>query len=265
MAFCWPSLARARFVPVAVIATGLVWYMPALGGLFVVLSLCATSRCYLQAGAAGVAAVLVLSQFYYYLGVPLTTKALLATGAAVVLAAVAWTRRPFRIPAVGGIKIHRTKGTAGILAGMLVALAAINASIWQKEDLIRTGTPVFVALAPADPRSLLQGDYMRLRFDLPASNERQWPHEASDVIGTRQADGVTQLTRFGDGSALKPGELKINLVRKNGSMTLVTDAWFFEEGQAERWEAARYGEFRVDASGKALLVGMRDEKLRPIR
>jgi len=41
----------------------------------------------------------------------------------------------------------------------------------------------------------------------------------------------------------------------------VTDAWYFKEGEAERWAAARYGEFRVDANGKALLVGLRGPKL----
>lgn len=261
----WPTLARARFVPVAVIAAVLAWYMPALGGIFVVLTVCATSGRYLLAGAAGVAAVLTLSHFYYYLAVPLTTKALIVTAAATVLAAVAWLRRPLMFPAFAAIKIGRSGASAGIFAGMLIVLAAINASIWQKEHLIRTGTPVLVALAPVDPRSLLQGDYMRLRFELPAIDYHDGPHRASKVVGAREQSGVTRLSRFDDGGALKPGELRINLVRKNGTLTLVTDAWFFAEGEAERWEAASYGEFRVDESGNALLVGMRDDKLRPIR
>jgi uncharacterized membrane-anchored protein len=42
---------------------------------------------------------------------------------------------------------------------------------------------------------------------------------------------------------------------------LVTDAWFFKEGEAERWSRAKYGEFRVGADGRALLVGMRGRNL----
>ena len=38
-------------------------------------------------------------------------------------------------------------------------------------------------------------------------------------------------------------------------------AHLLDSGQAERWAAARYGEFRVDAKGRALLVGLRGEKL----
>jgi uncharacterized membrane-anchored protein len=41
----------------------------------------------------------------------------------------------------------------------------------------------------------------------------------------------------------------------------VTDAWFFAEGEESRWSRARFGEFRVGAEGKALLVGLRGERL----
>ena len=46
-------------------------------------------------------------------------------------------------------------------------LAVANAGIWQKETLIAEGKPIFVELGPVDPRSLMQGDYMRLAFRLP--------------------------------------------------------------------------------------------------
>ena len=51
---------------------------------------------------------------------------------------------------------------------------------------------------------------------------------------------------------------------KGGRWTLVTDAWFFREGDGERWQKARYGEFRVAPDGRALLVGMADAELKPI-
>ena len=44
----------------------------------------------------------------------------------------------------------------------------------------------------------------------------------------------------------------------------MTDAWFFKEGEAQRWQAARFGEFRVLPDGRALLVGMADANLQPI-
>ena len=49
-----------------------------------------------------------------------------------------------------------------------------------------------------------------------------------------------------------------------GQSLIGPDAYFFEEGTGEQYEAARYGEFRLQESGKALLVGLRDEQLKPL-
>ncbi len=62
--------------------------------------------------------------------------------------------------------------------------------------------------------------------------------------------------------ALAAGESRIELTPKNGRWFLVSDAWFFREGDGRKWEAARYGEFRVTPEGRALLVGLADENLR---
>ena len=47
----------------------------------------------------------------------------------------------------------------------------------------------------------------------------------------------------------------------HGDWVLVSDAWSFPEGEAARWSRARFGEFRVDANGRALLVGLRGANL----
>ena len=44
----------------------------------------------------------------------------------------------------------------------------------------------------------------------------------------------------------------------------MTDAYFFPEGEGKRFEAARFGEFRVLADGRALLIGLVDGQRRPI-
>lgn len=259
----WPSMVKAQFVVVAAVAAGLAWLMPALGAIWLVLAFCATSGRYVLAGAAGVAAVFTFSAFYYQLEVPLATKAWIMAAAGALLAGAVWVTHPRTLPKPSVRPSLRHSKSASIVIGMLIVLVGINVSIWQKEQLIRTGAPVLVELGPIDPRSLMQCDFMRLGFRLPDASRANG--HANKVIGQRDERGVTQLTRFDDGSALKAGELKIDLIRKNGGLTLVTDAWFFAEGEGKRFEAARYGEFRVDASGKALLVGLRDDKLLPIR
>jgi uncharacterized membrane-anchored protein len=49
-----------------------------------------------------------------------------------------------------------------------------------------------------------------------------------------------------------------------GNPKFATNAFFFEEGSAERYAPAQYGELRVDAAGEAILTGLRDADLRPL-
>ncbi|UUZ46717.1 GDYXXLXY domain-containing protein [Massilia sp. B-10] len=60
----------------------------------------------------------------------------------------------------------------GIALTALAVLAVANTGIWQKEKLIAEGLLIFVELAPVDPRSLMQGDYMQLRFRMLPEIER---------------------------------------------------------------------------------------------
>lgn len=67
-----------------------------------------------------------------------------------------------------------------------------------------------------------------------------------------------------EGTPLAPGDILIELTHGPSVPTLVTEAWYFKEGEGERWTRAKYGEFRVDSAGKALLVGMRGRDLDPL-
>jgi uncharacterized membrane-anchored protein len=147
----------------------------------------------------------------------------------------------------------------------VLVLAVANAAIWQKESVIRNGAAVFVELAPADPRSLMQGDFMALRFAIPFPADGYLrPSRLSDtpkVVARADAHGVASLLRLDDGRPLAAGEFVIQLVTKNSEWTIATDAWYFREGEGARWAKAKYGEFRVDPDGRALLVGLRGPNL----
>ena len=51
---------------------------------------------------------------------------------------------------------------------------------------------------------------------------------------------------------------------QQGQWWIGPDAFFFEEGTAVQYEQARYGEFRLQPDGATLLVGLRDQALKPI-
>jgi uncharacterized membrane-anchored protein len=152
-----------------------------------------------------------------------------------------------------------------VLLGALLVLGALNASIVGKERIRRDGEVVYLSLAPIDPRSLMQGDYMALRFALAQELTRA-PNPALREGETRYADVVLDANRVARLATPEVApHLRLRYRIRNGQVWLGTNAFFFEEGSAARFNDARYGEFRVDrASGEAVLVGLRDEALKAL-
>ena len=266
----WQALRKPWYAFAAAVFTGLAVLMPSLGAVLTILAVCASSGRSGIAMAAGAAAAWIIGALYYQLAYPLATKALILIGAGALFALIAWLAIRDGAPvlhddnAPHAPKETRT-GRVGIALTAVAVVVIANIGIWKKESLIANGGPVLVELAPVDPRSLMQGDYMRLNFKLPqevsqlddgVAGSARWK-----VAGKVNEKGIVELTRLHDGKPLAPGEIMIELTPRHGGHTLVTDAWYFQEGEGKRWEAAKYGEFRVDDNGKALLVGMRGANL----
>lgn len=270
----------ARRWPVArsPLALGLVAALAALSGLMPPLGIAVavgvvallTHRGW-QAAAAGLSAAWIVGALYYSLQWPLSMKALVMAGAGALLGGLVVLSRPARAPA-SGPPPARTAALPWALLGVLATLAVVNAGIWQKETLIARGERLYVRLGPVDPRSLMQGDYMALDLfegsplardaRLRDTTQRPRPRVAASV----DADGIATMQRLlAPGEAAAPGERVFELTPKAGRWVLVTDAWYFREGEADLWAQARFGELRVDDQGRALLVGLADAQRRPIR
>ncbi len=266
----WPSLRNGQGLLAALVLALLALVIPELGAALLAMAVALTTRRWRLAGAAGLAALWMVGSFYYALDLPLAHKAVVLVLAGAVLGAMAWwVLRGPSAPGASTPARHRA-ASALIALTLLATLAVANWAIRDKEQLIARGAPLFVELAPVDPRSLMQGDFMRLRFSLPEPGERQATGllrgQRLYAVAQRDARGVARLPRLmNPGETLAAGEFPLQLTPKDGEWVLVTDAWFFPEGDAARWEKARYGEFRVTPDGRALLVGLADAGLKPIR
>ncbi len=268
--------ASVASMGVAAVLVAMAWFMPTLGAALLIGALALRAQQYLLAAFAACIAAWIVGGFYYQLAWPLATKAVILVGAATALAALSWWAHSPRKSAakpgeasVGHVQMPWLR-PALVLLAVLATLGIANLSIWQKEQLIAHGKSVYVRLAPVDPRSLMQGDYMTLDFAMPSTDslDRQQLPSAQRpfAVGKLAASGELTLTRIAlPGESIASDETKIELSPNDGRWILVTNAWFFKEGDAQRWEQARYGEFRVMPDGRALLVGMRDEKLQPIK
>ncbi|HSX85326.1 MAG TPA: GDYXXLXY domain-containing protein [Cellvibrio sp.] len=164
------------------------------------------------------------------------------------------------------------------LVALIAVLGIVNASIIGKEKHLAEGQVVYLELAPVDPRSLMQGDYMALNFRvaqqvyeaLSKSEEyRGWNRnaEASDgyVVVSLDEKRIGTFQHLQDEQPLAKNEIKLHYRVRNGAVKFATNAFFFQEGHAQVYEAARYGEFRVNADGELLLAAMFDGNLERIQ
>lgn len=154
-----------------------------------------------------------------------------------------------------------------IAAGLLM-LALANVAIYGKEKLLTEGRVVLLELAPVDPRSLVQGDYMALAFQVAQEAFRREASEerAADgrIVLKLDEHGVGRFVRFDDGRPLTAGEVRMRYRIRGGRPKFATNAFLFEEGRARIYERARYGEFRVAIDGEAILTGLRAEDFVPL-
>ncbi|MGB6104678.1 MAG: GDYXXLXY domain-containing protein, partial [Pusillimonas sp.] len=193
-------------------------------------------------------------------------------------------RRPGHLTASSAVS--RPWALAGLWVGLAAVLLTVNGGIYQREQILAQGRQVVLALAPVDPRSLMQGDYMALRFAAEQETRRlldQAAPQVAQAIEDRRGgwlvlrpdpDGVHHVRavlaspdQHSDSQSNTQQDASGTILEfrlRNGRMRIVTDAWFFPEGQAARYEQARYGEFRVDSRGVGLLTGLLDEQRRPL-
>ena len=151
-----------------------------------------------------------------------------------------------------------------VLVGLAMILFVANNDILAKRRIIAEGQMVLLEIQPADPRSLLQGDYMALRYADPAmppqGTTASLPRRGTAVVALDQ-DGIARFARLDDGAPLAHREQRLRFKRsgESGPLQYGAEAFFFQEGDADLYADAKYGVLRVDADGNSVLVGLADE------
>ena len=162
--------------------------------------------------------------------------------------------------------------------GLIVILLLLNFTIYKKEMHIKNGESIFLKLAPVDPRSLMQGDYMALRFDiagsiytaLPKSDgyPRGWRQnvDANDglvIVALDERNIASYVALYGNQKLTSSQRLLQYRIRAD-EVKFATNAFFFKEGTGGHYEKAKFGEFKVNKKHELLLVAMYDQNLTKI-
>lgn len=150
------------------------------------------------------------------------------------------------------------------VAAGLIILLAVNFNIYQREKLLAEGRIVLLEFAPVDPRSLMQGDYMALNY---AVTNTAFPSrhvedgKDGQIVVAVDERGVASFKRLSDSTPLAANEAVLQYRVRNNQVKFATNAFFFEEGSGQQYQAAKYGEFRVSENGEMLLTNLRGADL----
>jgi uncharacterized membrane-anchored protein len=142
----------------------------------------------------------------------------------------------------------------------VVVLGVVNFEIYKKEQLLAEGMTVFLELMPRDPRSIMQGDYMVLRYNIASNSDLEKVEKDGYLVIKRDEKQVAHFLMIYEGRiSLRVDETLLRFRKRGNGVWLGAESFFFQEGHAKYYENARYGELRVIPSGESILVGLRDE------
>ncbi len=153
-----------------------------------------------------------------------------------------------------------------ILVNLIILLGLFNNSIIKKETLLSDGKLILLELAPVDPRSLMQGDYMRLRYAISENIKYDSISKRGFCVVKLEETGIAKKVRIQDDrTPINEKEYLIEYTSKGWrGINIGAESFFFQEGEAEKYENAKYGGIKVDSQGNSLLIGLYDENQKKI-
>lgn len=161
-----------------------------------------------------------------------------------------------------------TLEAAVVAIGLALVLAVANWQIALKQAVIDHGETLLLPLGPRDPRSLMQGDYMVLRFQrlpfAPGLDIASLPDAGRLAVARDSSDVAISARPLEAGETAEPGELVVAYRREGQRLTVAPDSFFFQEGRARDFESARFAILKVAADGETGLVGLADDQRQPI-
>lgn len=156
-----------------------------------------------------------------------------------------------------------------VLFGTLLAfLYLVNTGIISSEQNIENGTLAYFKLAPVDPRSLIQGDYMQLAYAIETDANEAGLRDIrrGQLVLYLDEQHIAHFSRlYHEGDTLEENEVIVNFYALDNwrGVRVGVDSFLFQEGLADTYAHAQYSEVRIfDAN--VMLIDLLGENLEPL-
>ncbi len=146
-----------------------------------------------------------------------------------------------------------------IFANLLLVLIVANALIFNKEHVIKTGQFVLLELEPVDPRSLMQGDYMELRYAVQNNATENFPKRGYLILTVDDSSCVIIHRVSEHADSVLVNQIALKYVSNDFRIDFGADSYFFQEGNADLFSQAKYGGIKANRHGNSVLIGLYDK------
>lgn len=137
--------------------------------------------------------------------------------------------------------------------------------IYQKKTLLKSGETIYFEIAPADPRSLMQGDYMTIRYALENEIEKTTVSPTSNhgyLVIAYDNQSVGHFKRIYAGEPLAANERLLQFRYQANHFpkwNIKPHTFFFQEKFQSDFQKASYAIFHYNGAKNYLLVGLADK------
>lgn len=154
-----------------------------------------------------------------------------------------------------------------ILLNLLLLLGYFIFSVIRKEKLLSDGQLVLLELAPVDPRSLIQGDYMQLNYRISRDAQNDSISKRGYFVVELDKNNVAKPLRVQQNrTPLHSNEYLIEYTAPSKwDVQIGAESYFFQEGRSAHYDSAKYGALKINRKGSSVLVGLYDHKFQQLK
>jgi uncharacterized membrane-anchored protein len=153
-----------------------------------------------------------------------------------------------------------------ILLNLFALLAFVNYSAIQKEKILKDGKLVFLELIESNAKApLIQGDMVRLKYMIVKGLIFDTLYKRGFVVVKLDSNSIAERIRFQPKTVpLYENEFLIEYSKGYFSLNIGAENYFIQQGDAKKYQVAKFGAVKVDTNGNSILMGLYDEHLKKI-
>ena len=154
-----------------------------------------------------------------------------------------------------------------VIINFLALVLIFGYSVIKEEKMLKKEDTFYIKTFPVDPRSLMQGDYMILNYDISEKLKKEKNILNNGYIRIRVNElKVAEFVRGDKEFVLSTKkEMSIKYRLKTPVIDIGINSYLFQEGKAKVFEKAEYAEVIYTENGKLRLKNLIDENFEIIK